>query len=42
MSNIIDLQQMKDSKKFNPSLEIPFVDMIFDKEKRQSVYDTTC
>lgn len=36
---VLDLQKIKSSKEFNPSLQIPFLDMIFDKEKRQAIYE---
>lgn len=35
---VLDLNTIKESKSFNPSIQIPFVDMVFDKEKRQAIY----
>ncbi|HCL4455010.1 TPA: hypothetical protein N2D10_003033 [Clostridium botulinum] len=38
MTPVLDLNTIKESKSFNPSIQIPFIDMVFDKEKRQAVY----
>jgi|GEM_PF-4591178 len=36
---VLDLEQIKGSKEFSPSLKVPFLDMIFDKNKKQAIYE---
>lgn len=35
---IMDLNEYKKNKSFNPTINLSFIDMVFDKNKRNSVY----
>ena len=37
-SDVLDLNKYKENKSFNLVIDIPFIDMILDKNKRQCIY----